>query len=274
MQRGARVSYASRESSTAQGAPIELYEFRQGVLRWTYCSAADPVTHAGMVFEPAAIERDRVKQTTDPFKNDLRVTLPRAMEFAARCLGTVGEDVTTLTIYRGHVGDGEFIAYWKGRLVGAEASGNTVVLECESVFTSIRRPGLRARFEYGCRHPLYSPQCAVFASAYETDGTVASMDASGLAIVSAAAAAQPEGHFSGGILAAGGVRRFIVTHGAGGALTLSRVVPGLLTGAAIKLYPGCDHTRAACADKFANLDNFGGFPWIPTRNPFDGGSLF
>ena len=57
-------------------------------------------------------------------------------------------------------------------------------------------------------------------------------------------------------------------------LTLSRAVPGLLTGAAITLYPGCDHTRATCAAKFANLDNFGGFPWIPTRNPFDGGSLF
>lgn len=268
------MSYATRESSTAQGAPVELYEFRQGVERWTYCSAAESVLHAGMTFQPAAIERDRVKQTTDAFKNDLRITLPRALPFAARCLGTVGEDVTTLTIYRGHAGDGEFIAYWKGRLVGAEASANEVVLECESVFTSIRRPGLRARFEYGCRHPLYSPQCGVFASAYDTDGTVASIAPSGLQLVSAAAAAQAVGYYTGGILAVGGVRRFIVTHAAGGALTLSRAVPGLLVGAAIKLYPGCDHTRTACADKFSSLDNFGGFPWIPTRNPFDGGSLF
>jgi uncharacterized phage protein (TIGR02218 family) len=29
------------------------------------------------------------------------------------------------------------------------------------------------------------------------------------------------------------------------------------------LFPGCDKTMAACANKFANLSRFGGFPFIP-----------
>jgi hypothetical protein len=38
--------------------------------------------------------------------------------------------------------------------------------------------------------------------------------------------------------------------------------------ALVALYPGCDHTRETCKDKFDNLANYGGFPWIPSKNPF------
>jgi len=41
----------------------------------------------------------------------------------------------------------------------------------------------------------------------------------------------------------------------------------------VKIYPGCDRVRATCESKFDNLDNFGGFPWIPTKNPFGGSSI-
>jgi len=69
-----------------------------------------------------------------------------------------------------------------------------------------------------------------------------------------------------------GVRRSIVAH-SGANLTLTRPVPEFAVGSQIRLYPGCDHTKGTCNTKFNNLDNFGGFPWIPIRNPFDGNSI-
>jgi len=34
---------------------------------------------------------------------------------------------------------------------------------------------------------------------------------------------------------------------------------------------GCDHSVSTCAARFDNLANYGGFPFIPTKNPFSTG---
>jgi hypothetical protein len=36
----------------------------------------------------------------------------------------------------------------------------------------------------------------------------------------------------------------------------------------VSYYPGCDRTRLTCSLKFGNIANFGGFPWVPQKNPF------
>ncbi len=62
-------------------------------------------------------------------------------------------------------------------------------------------------------------------------------------------------------------------------LTLSGRMPELeaaldATGtASIEIAPGCELRRHTCAAKFGNLLNFGGFPDIPGRNPYGGGSI-
>ena len=45
-------------------------------------------------------------------------------------------------------------------------------------------------------------------------------------------------------------------------------------GDTIYLYPGCDRTLATCTAKFGNSANFGGFPFIPTKNPFGGSPIY
>jgi len=57
-------------------------------------------------------------------------------------------------------------------------------------------------------------------------------------------------------------------------ITLSAVPPGLAVGNAITLYSGCDRTLATCHSKFGNSENFGGFPLIPTKNPFGGSPIY
>ena len=54
----------------------------------------------------------------------------------------------------------------------------------------------------------------------------------------------------------------------GSGLTLIYPAP-LTPGETVSLYPGCDHTLQTCHGRFNNAENFGGFPWIPRRNPFN-----
>ena len=157
------MTYSTYENSLELGTPVELYEFVQGIQRWNYISGADSIVRLGQVYTPMPVSRDRIKQTSDIFKDSLKLSFPRDDAFASQFLGFAPEDVTTVTVLRGHYGDpdNEYIVYWKGRIVGAKVNGNQIDVEAESVFTSIKRPGLRARFEYGCRRTLYLKGCNV-----------------------------------------------------------------------------------------------------------------
>lgn len=269
------MTYAAYETSRESGTPIELFEFVQGLQRWNYMSGANMIIFAGQPYSPMPTQRDRIKQNSDIFKNGMKLSFPRDDPFASQFLGFAPEEITTVTIRRGHAGDpaGEFIVYWKGRVLSASVSGNQIDINCESIFTSISRPGLRARFEYTCRRTLYAKGCNVNREAFLVAGAVLSLSG-GIRVSVGSAGSKPDGYFTGGMLvAADGAARFITAH-VGDMVTLTRPIPSLSGGQVAKLYPGCDHLRGTCETKFNNLDNFGGFPFIPGRNPFDGSSLF
>ena len=265
------MSYETLETSTQDGSPVELYLFVQGTQFWRFTSAAEPVTYLGVEYTPSSLSRDRVKQSQDVMKDSLKLQFPRGDAFANQFLGFAPDLVTTVTVFRGHAGDNEFRPYWKGRVVAASASGNAIDVACESVFSSIRRPGLRARYELTCRHALYSARCGVVLEAYQVNGTASAV--SGVTITVLAALGYADGYFTGGMIKGPDeATRFITSH-VGSTLTLQRPMNTLGVGVGVRIYPGCNHLMGACKDKFGNLDNYGGFPWIPTRNPYDGRSI-
>jgi uncharacterized phage protein (TIGR02218 family) len=122
---------------------------------------------------------------------------------------------------------------------------------------------------------LYGTACQASAVVHRVPGTVALV--TGVVLSVPAAAGFPAGHFAGGFAtwAANGLteKRMIIVH-TGDAITLSAVPPGLAVGDTISLYPGCDRTLATCDTKFGNSANFGGFPFIPTKNPFAGSPIY
>lgn len=267
------MSYDAIDSSIEDGSVVELYEFVQGVSRYTYCSTEEAVLYQSQIFKPFAGSRKSIKQTTDVLKDTISFVFPRGDVFASQYLGFAPDELVTVAIYRGHTTDvlGEFNVYWKGRVIGTKTSGNEISIDCESVFTSIRRPGLRARFEYNCRHSLYSAGCNVNREAYKTTGAV--INVSGVNVSVQGAANLGNGYLTGGmIITPSGVSRFITSH-IGDDLIISRPFSDLQGGTIVSVYPGCDHQMTTCQSKFSNLDNFGGFPWVPTKNPFGGSSI-
>ncbi|MCL2658780.1 MAG: DUF2163 domain-containing protein [Betaproteobacteria bacterium] len=121
-------------------------------------------------------------------------------------------------------------------------------------------------YQSACRFALYSQGCGVARAAYQIAATVAvGSDATTIST----GLALPDGWFSGGklIFTSGtnaGAQRTIKLH-AGGALALSYPLTHVPTvGDAFTLWPGCDHTQAACQAKFNNAIRFGGQPYIPS----------
>jgi hypothetical protein len=190
-------------------------------------------------------------------------------------MSVTSEDSLGLTVFRQTDLGTDVI--WKGRLAGLKPQLSIIKFTFESVFTSLRRPGLRARFQRTCRHALYSARgCTLNKASFALVRQATAI--SGLVVTIPAAAGDPAGDYFTGILeAADGTMRFITVH-AGAAITISRAIPSLTTALAggpvnVTLYPGCDRSHTRCQTRFNNLANQGGFRFIPIRNPYDGGSI-
>ena len=267
------MTYLIQDKSVDSGQPVELYVFQQGTQFWYYTSGPDVVTWTGVDYQPATVVRTDVTQSNEISKAGISLTFPRNHEFAIQFLGFAPDLVTIVTVFRGHVTDvaGEYQAYWKGRVISGSAAGAELTLECESVFTSMRRTGLRARFQRSCRHVLYSQACGVNMASYEVPATVLSSQPT--SFVSNQAGLQADGYFTGGMVKLeSGAMRFITQH-IGSTLYISRPFLESIGGMSVSLYPGCDHLQSTCTGKFENTLNFGGFPYIPNINPFGGTSI-
>lgn len=272
------MSYDAQESSAAGGAPYFLYLFDNGVSQTRLTSEPEALTKnpeaspEAPTWEPSPVSHGDIEQTGNIEKAGLDLTFPLTDTFASGFLLPTAA-ITTVTVWRGHHTDvsEEHRVIWKGRALGATERGNLIVLAVESIFTSMRRTGCRARYQRTCRHALYHVGCNLDREDFESSGTVSVID--GLVLTVAEAASEADGYYSAGIVNFGGLMGFVARH-AGDQITLLTAIPGLADEvtangtAAVLLAPGCNLTRAHCNARFDNGLNFGGFDRMPDNNPF------
>lgn len=261
-------------------ATADMYRMAMGSNVWTLTSAdEDKFYDAGSGDERYVVTplgRSDIQQRNELSKANLEVRIPLEHPLAIMLLTSFVEQQLSLTVFTDR--GGVVSVSWKGRLAGVKPGDKNLVLDFESIFTSLRRPGLRARYQKSCRFALYGRGCTLDPEDFVTDTTLSAINNSVLTVPGADALA--DGYFTGGMIRApDGVLSFIISHTAD-LLTLQRVSLSLrtafaATGAAtpVKIYPGCDHSRATCWAKFNNGLNYGGFDWIPTRNPMGGTSI-
>lgn len=255
--------------------PVEFFRFVMGSEVWTYTSADHPITYNDELYAPVPIGRGGIEAKNELSKANLDIKVDIYNPLSRTLLRSVNEEVLTLTMFvQTELGTG---TAWKGRLSSLKPSGTQLTMAFESVFTSLRRPGLRARYQKTCRHALYGRGCTLDPDDFDVAATATAVDGSVVTVTEAAA--QADGWWVGGMLRGpDNVLRWIIGH-TGMALTLSRPLDSIAEEiaasgtASVTLYPGCDHNRETCRVKFNNLDNYGGFPWIPSKNPMGGSSI-
>ena len=270
------MTYIVTDKSTQDGNPVLLFDFAQGASVWRFSNVSADVVYLTNTYTASSMNIGEVEQSTNIDKVTLKISLPRDNTLAIAMLNDAGDAPITVTVFRGHLDDGEFVTYWKGRISSQSSSVNEVSLECEPIFTSIKRPGLRARYQKTCRHALYQRGCNLTDTDFADAASVSSITK--LAVTLATDPSGVSGFYIGGMIEFNGVKRYITNH-AGTSLTLMRAFNDLESEVAasgtqaVTLYPGCDHTKATCIAKFNNLANYGGFPFIPKKNPMGGGSI-
>lgn len=264
------MSYTAREQSAQDGHPLELYRFALGDSKWLYTSADHEVAFGEDAYQPLYIRRGSFTRSGDANKATLDIEVgasnPVALLFRTGWLTAA----LIVTVYRHHYEDSEFSVLWKGRVTGCKWSGSTATLTTDSVFTLFQRAGLRRVYQVGCPHVLYGAACGLNAASWAVG--LAASAVSGNHVAVPGAAGYPAGWFTGGMLQVGAERRMVAWH-SGSTIVLVDAVAGLTVGASVTLWPGCGRSVDICDGKFGNLDNYGGLPFLPGKNPFSGDAL-
>lgn len=266
------MSYDTPESSVDQGQPYFLYLFDNGVTPARFCSDPVTLTKMGEDWLPSPVAHADIEQTGNIEKNSNELTFPLS-DVYAKTLLTPANEVTSVTVWRGHHTDlsEEHRVVWKGRVVNAKSGKQNIKITVESIFTSMRRPGCRARYQRTCRHALYFAGCDLNVDDFKTAGSVSAI--SGLQLTVSAAALQPDGYYKAGLVVFNGLYGWVGVH-VGDKLTLIGAVDGLADYFAangsvpIDIAPGCDLSESTCATKFGNFLNYGGFKNMSDNNPF------
>lgn len=265
------MSYAAFEISAHAGEPVELYKFSRGLDGWRYTSGDTAFVHLSESYEPYPFSRPEAQQTVEIAKGKLDLKTPIDTPIVAEMLASPLIATIELTVYRRHRGDAEVTEFWHGYVAGMTLDGVEATITCQQTGSWLKRTGRQQPAQRMCPHALFDGRCGLSAAAWGVNGALIS--AIGAVLVSGTFAAQPNGWWVGGMISTGNTLRMIVSHAAD-SITLTSGVPGLAAGAAFTVYPGCDHTPATCDSKFGNVLNFGGLPWLPTKNPFAGDSSF
>lgn len=124
----------------------------------------------------------------------------------------------------------------------------------------------RNLYSASCRYALFDSQCSLSSSPFALNTTITSVTSQ--SNFAGNYSDPPANYYAlGNVVFKSGLNaglRMMVRSSATSFVTLLAPMPFTIEpGDAITLFPGCDKTQATCQNKFNNLLNFGGFPYIP-----------
>lgn len=278
------MSVNNYENSKSRGNPVNLYEFTYGQLAnayYGYTDAEQQIEYLGKSYVPIPIDRDKLSSSGTLDKTAFRLRVPRSLPIAELFRVYPPNQVVTLILRQGHYSDPvpEYLVCWAGRVISCDIKGDELEFTCEPVATSMRRSGLRRNYQYGCPHALYGNMCNASKAAAKVTRAAVSVSSYAITLPNNWFNPFAENHFIGGLAEwineDNGEReiRTILKITAGVTVELSGVVRGISSGGSIELFKGCARNMEGC-NTHDNIHNFGGHPWIPTKNPIVGPSPF
>jgi len=274
---------ALRAQPDAQAIVADCYTFAllTGLIL-TYTNADVPVTLNGYVYAANSVLVDGLK-----FKCAAGLEVDQQqITVSARATDTVG-GVPFLQALRNGVFDGceiqrerAFLNSWspantaspigsvilfKGRIGTIDNVGRTtaqITVNSDLVLLDLQMP--RNVYSPSCQHVLYDSGCTLVKSAFGAAGTVGAGSTPSTVNWAGADPKFNQGTitFSSGVNA--GVSANVKSAVSGVSVALAYpILNAPAAGDAFTVYQGCDHTQFTCTNKFGNLANFRGFPYVP-----------
>lgn len=262
--------------------PVEAYTFTGSFKTYRYTSYERQITVDGQPHIPAPISRGAVKagdHTQDQL--DVEVTLPVTLEVVQdyafltsppklrMVLTAFDRDVSNMYVTQASPGTPGGVILWSGTVAAFSVTDRLARVRVPSNFTRALQTVVPSVFyQNPCNHVLYDSRCKVLETNFETITNVTSINNEVIEVTDDGRADN--------FLNAGSIqnrrtleRRLILTN-IGNVITMNLPFTSVRVSDEVRLLAGCDHSFTTCRDKFSNFRNYGGHPFIPFNNPFEG----
>ena len=268
------MTYEAEEIGVETGRPVELYHFyfEYGAANYYFTSADHSITYGGHGYSVENISRTELKQKAGGLPANIDIMLPIDNVVAALFIDIPPFDIVYVTIYHHHLDDSSVEEIWSGSLSGARVSKSGTMVTLRGSAESAAKGHQIPRDVYSgiCPFVLYGTECGVDdtdSDFYHTDECTGQGDTYVTVTDTYSDPDRPDGWAIGGYVKFGNEKRLIVDQDED---ILYINIPFIddMVGEDLTVYAGCDHTLDDCGDKFSNSAQFGGFPTIPSRNPF------
>lgn len=154
-----------------------------------------------------------------------------------------------------------------GQIKSVAFKGVQADVECVGFEHFLRMPIPTERYQITCNWQVFDSKCKINRLDYKITTTV-TLDTTKTVLTAAVFGSKPAGYFIGGLIEFPfkNEKRAIADH-SGSTITMAYRMIHLDNGGAVDVYPGCDGRAETCKNKFNNIVNFLGFPYIPIENP-------
>lgn len=269
------MTYESYETSVETSQPVELYTITLGSTVWYYTSGAIAVTIGGTTWEPLSISRTSQEQSQEDQDQQVEVTLPASTPVCRFFIASVPGQSVEIVVERIQaldVGETRMVMY-AGivQSVTFEDGGTKAVLSVVTSQAAFSKAVPRDVYSAVCNHILFDDRCGLAEASWRVTAEVLSIVGNVLTIDGLSGEA--DGYYTAGFIELTGSApdfRVILDH-TGDEATVALPFGTSPLGELVRVYAGCAHDPTTCQAKFNNLINFGGFPFVPTKNPFQTG---
>ena len=270
------MTYTDSETSVDDGGPVELYEFRGPIRGYFYTSHVEDVLFTDTnIYRAIPIQRGPLQGASQDDSPELEIRVPFDLELVQDYAYNISPNDLQLTIHRFHLvtGIGQSITYWRGSVATITVTDRIATIRVPSILGQrLTAPVPSIYYQSQCNHVLYDGRCAVARSGFQVDTSVSSVNVNGTVVVVSSVGGNVDQFFKAGeIIRTGDGERRLIVDQVGATLTLNFPFPELQTADSVSIFAGCDRTAPTCRDKFSNIENFGGHPFIPDRNVFETG---
>lgn len=264
------MTFASDETSAALAAPIELYKFTGDANTYRMTSSSTNKTNTeGTYTATPGLKRNKLAVGNQEEANlSLELELPSTHAMVVEYAFSTSPPTLLLEFWRAHQADlDDKLLLWKGQVLSWTVEGRIAKLKVPNLFAYVLdQPCPPIRYQAPCNHVLYDEFCGVDDTSFSETTNVDTI--SGTTVV-LDAVTFADGACNGGEMIIGAERRMIVSN-TGTTFTIKSPFAFAAASDPVTIRQGCDHSFATCKSKFSNGDRYGGFPLVPSRNPFSG----
>ncbi|HXG46252.1 MAG TPA: phage BR0599 family protein [Methylomirabilota bacterium] len=281
-QRQLKFVRPASPNSITQSQPVWLYHFWINTptpVHWRFTSFERDFASGGWLHKPRPISHGDIRRTIRADREEVTIeTLFDGDNPLKLFLPVPPSYVLNLEIHEDTAAGGARELRYTGIVREPRFEGRRITATCASIVSELDRKVPGHLFQPRCNYTLFHPNCGLSKAAYQVNATINSYTAGAVSVVVDVGGftppTDPIDYFSKGELQRGDETQFEsrtilrATKGSGSLWTLDLPLPlaYATVGESVKIWPGCDGLLATCDDKFDNVANFGGFPYMPIKN--------